>query len=119
LKSDIIFEDKNNYLQIKYYGYNNVEIFFNSLEKAFKICKEKNYPNLVLDILNVDFGKITFTDKYDAGEKIAELFSYPRKVAVLAPKKFHDRLAENVATNRGANIKAFHDINDAIKWIIE
>jgi hypothetical protein len=119
LTSDIIYEKHKDFLLIKYNSYNSMEEFYYSLEKALKICKEKKYSNLILDIINVDFKKISFTDKYDGSEKIAELFGYPNKIAVLAPKKYHDSFSEDVAANRGANIKGFQDMNDAINWIRE
>ena len=119
MSSQIIYDEKENFLKIKYSGYENIEEFNNSLEKAFKICKEKNFPNIILDIFEVNFDLISFTDKFIAGEKIAELFNYPSKIAVLAPRKSHDRFAEDVATNRGANIRSFIDIDKAIEWLNE
>lgn len=119
LSSDIIYEENENYLQIRYRGYKNIEEFFDSLEKALDICKKRKYSNLILDLFDVDFSKIQEMDRFYAGEKIAYLFNKPNliKIAVLAPKENQDKFAENVAANRGAILKAFSDKNDALDWI--
>jgi len=113
----IIYEENKDYLLIKYSGYKDIYEFFNSLYKASEICKKKNYNKIILDTFDVNFLEIRVTDKFSAGEKIAEIFNYPNKVAVLAPKKFHDSFTETVTANRGGLIKAFDDKNDAIEWL--
>jgi hypothetical protein len=117
MSSEIIYEQHEDYLQIKYPKYNNINEFFDSIDNAFKICKEKNYHKLILDIFDINFTEIRVIDKFLAGEKIAELFKSSNKVAVLAPKKFHDNFTEVVAANRGSLLKAFDEKKDAIKWI--
>jgi len=119
LTSGITYEEHDHFLLIKYKKYKSIKEFFDSFENALKICKKKNFSNLIIDIFNVDFNKISFTDKFDASEKIAELFGNPSKVAVITPKIYHDNFSENVASNRGAYIKGFHDINDSINWVKE
>lgn len=119
LSLEIFYEQHENYLQIRVKGYNRIEEFFDSLEKALDICKKRKYSNLVLDLFIVDFSKIQEMDIFYVGEKIAYLFNNPNlvKIAVLAPKENQDKLAENVAANRGAILKAFSDKNDALEWI--
>jgi len=118
MSSDIIFKQYADYLLIKYSGYKSIDEFIGSIDKAYEICKKKKYHKLILDIFNVNFSEIRIMDKFYAGEKIAELFNSSLKVAVLAPKEFHDSFTEVVAANRGGLIKAFDEKNDAIDWLM-
>jgi hypothetical protein len=121
MSSNIIYDEKENYLKIKYSGYNNIEEFFISLEKAYNICRKNNYSNIILDVIDVDFNQVKIFDKYFAGEEIAKYSKVPNKIkiAVEAPKEYTNGFVDNVATNRGAFYKKFHKIKDAIDWVNE
>ncbi|KYK21816.1 hypothetical protein AYK24_08710 [Thermoplasmatales archaeon SG8-52-4] len=121
MSSEIHFKEHTDYLEIKYIGYNNIKEFFDSLETAFDICKKKNFTNIILDTIEVDFTNVQDMDRFYAGEKIAKVSCFPNniKVAVVGPKKYYTGFADNVATNRGAIIKIFQNKNDAIKWIMK
>jgi hypothetical protein len=118
MPSKIYFEEHENYLQINYSGYEDINEFLESLDKALDICSKNNYSNLILDVNNVDFLKIQDMDKFYAGEKIAKLFNNPNliKVAVIAPVEFQDKFTDTVATNRGAIFKSFVYKDEAVQW---
>lgn len=121
MSSEIRYEEHDDFLRIKYAGYENIDEFFYSIEKALKICQEKNYSKVILDVIDVDFTFVSGMNKYHAGEKIAKLSRHhePIKVAVVGPKKYYDGFVDNVATNRGALIKMFTETNNALHWLRE
>ena len=64
---------------------------------------------------------LSITDLYQLGEALSNHPSLRRSsIAILGPKQEAEKMAffETVAINRGANIKAFTDFEQAISWLI-
>ena len=57
--------------------------------------------------------------RYLAGKTVAEAFGHWIKIAAVRSPEHHDRLAENVAVNRGARAAVFSDIDIAIEWLLD
>jgi hypothetical protein len=64
---------------------------------------------------------LSITDYYELGEALADHPSLRRsRIGILAPKKDANKAGffETVAINRGADVKAFTDFEQAISWLI-
>jgi hypothetical protein len=63
-------------------------------------------------------GTISTFERYDLGIHIAA--SIPKlRIAAISKKETHDKIGENVAVNRGANILATDDEGDALEWLLQ
>jgi hypothetical protein len=56
--------------------------------------------------------------RYIAGEHIAKVMSPPYKLVLLGDTRTINRFAENVAVNRGADLKVFDDDKAALQWLL-
>jgi hypothetical protein len=56
-------------------------------------------------------------DRFDVGTTIAELFRGRIKVAILYPPAIINKLAENTAVNRGADLLVVGDEKVALEWL--
>jgi hypothetical protein len=56
-------------------------------------------------------------DRFDAGATIAELFRGRIKLAILYPPAIINKLAEDTAVNRGADVLVVADERVALEWL--
>ncbi|MDB5051221.1 MAG: hypothetical protein JWO30_4292 [Fibrobacteres bacterium] len=63
-------------------------------------------------------GTLSTFERYDLGIHIAA--TIPKfKIAAISKKETHDKMGENVAVNRGANILATDDEAEAMDWLLQ
>jgi hypothetical protein len=86
---------------------------------AKKILNEQRWNRLLIDMRGVE-GRVSVTDAYYSMEAIARELSYARIGLVFPPEREEEgRFAETVATNRGVQLKAFTDYEQAVGWLTE
>ncbi|HYL02687.1 MAG TPA: hypothetical protein VEU54_04650 [Steroidobacteraceae bacterium] len=57
-------------------------------------------------------------DRFELGERIAEVFGSTHTLAVIAREEAVNRLAETVAQNRGAALRVFLTEQEALTWLL-
>ncbi|MGK7885992.1 MAG: hypothetical protein AB4057_15385 [Crocosphaera sp.] len=77
---------------------------------------KKSKKLILLDWFNVSLPEREFY-RFLAGEDVANILHYDFKLAVLYPKNFINKFAENVAVNRGANVFVCSNKNEALEWL--
>ena len=60
----------------------------------------------------------TETDRFYTGEAIARVLKYPYRSVAILPATMINKLAENVAVNRGARFFVTHDEEAALQWLL-
>jgi hypothetical protein len=93
--------------------------------RSLEACKAHALTKAVVDFRSVT-GRVAMPERYDYGVFVAELHirhamenkerlqvAYVGPAAMIDPGKF----GEIVATNRGANIKATTDMEEALAWL--
>ena len=118
LKSN--FNKEGDYLLIETEGKCEHNEAVSLLRNIKKRCNEENYKKLLIDIYNVDFSGLQTIDRFDLGDKIAELFVNPHvKIAVIINPDKVDNFTKNVARNRFAYIEYFKEKTKALEWLKE
>ena len=73
-------------------------------------------------IILIDAHELTLPNtefvRFSTGEKIAALFSYSYKIAVISQPEKTNKFTETVAVNRGANFKVFYSESEAKEWLL-
>ena len=57
-------------------------------------------------------------DRFELGERLAQVFGSSHTLAIVAREESVNRLAETVAQNRGAALRVFFTERDALTWLL-
>ena len=77
---------------------------------------DENTRKYLIDLRPIS-GTIATLERFELGGYIGK--SVPHlKIAAISKKETHSKLGENVAVNRGANILATDDENEAKAWLV-
>ena len=94
----------------------SVEEFSHMIDHILEIAGTSGAFKMLIDFSQVDFSDLTMMERHMAGLKLVEAWGN-RKVAGVVQKKFINKHLENVANNRGGNVFATHDYDEACKWL--
>lgn len=85
--------------------------------KSILINKKPAIQNILVDLTGIE-GKLNFMEHFNIGQDIAnKLIDY--KLAVVTKPIVVNKVAENVATKKGARMLMTYDRQKALKWFIE
>jgi hypothetical protein len=89
------------------------------IDKAKSILVNKNpaIKNILVDLTGIE-GKLSFMEHFNIGQEIAKkLIDY--KLAVITKPIVVNKVAENVATKKGASMLMTYNMQEALKWFNE
>ncbi len=114
----VLFDVNTNYLCLKLTG----DQTYDDMVKARDAVKESLLVNNLKRVLVDTTGLISSmgqVDDYKFASGLQETFNFTTKIAFLILPDFFEKykFIENVAYNRGINLKVFTDKSEAIKWI--
>ena len=72
---------------------------------------------VLLDLTGV-IGRPPDMDRFELGERLAQVFGSTYTLAIIGRKESVNRLAETVARNRGADLRVFFTEQDALNWLL-
>ena len=75
-------------------------------------------PNFILVDISKLSGNLDTLSRYTLGIAVADKLS-GRRVAVVGEKEKINKVGENTAVNRGANMFVTHDPEDALNWLLK
>ena len=105
------------YLKVKVSGKWTRDNAVSVIEEIKVEADSQQTKRILLDLQDLSYPESEMVRFY-SGEKIAEVFPYPFKIAAyLQPEKIN-RFAENVAVNRGADMRSFDNLTDAVSWLL-
>ena len=114
---ELKFQDKTNYLLVHASGDWTTEAAKKSIRQIREEAMRKKLTHIFIDCEKVSAPHDDMT-RYFTGEAIALDLGRPFKTVAVLPAGMINKLAEDVATNRGARILATHDYESAIEWLI-
>ena len=84
-------------------------------------CVARKRDLLLIDLTDVARGPISTLDRYRLGSSVIAFAGKLRKVAAVGQPKFIDpeKFGEQVARNRGVNVRVFSDLGEAQRWLLE
>ena len=105
-----------NYLRIELLGVYSFSELMEQVEK-FRFAAEKAGRNQILiDARSLD-GRMTESEKFFVGTRIAEVFGARLKMAIIAPSGHVTKMGEMAAINRGARLFVTECESEAVQWL--
>lgn len=113
----ITFQRCDGYLRVRVSGEFPT---LNFREVATSILQEAVHSGdtrVLIDAYGVSAPK-SLVDRFDAGATIAEVFRDRIKLAILYPPAMINKLGEDTAVNRGADVLVVGDEKVALEWLL-
>jgi len=115
------FVEHSEYLEFVVPGNNHDEHFFNELLQAMvEACEQTGKNRIFVDRSEAKPARpVEPMVIYRLSLRMAEAFGASVRVAALSPRADQDSFWEDVATNRGAIVKASNDRESLLAWLLE
>jgi len=117
----VAYLEEKRYLRVQLSGTWNIDEFPSHVASMAKECQERKQSPLLIDFTFLKWDRVSTLERYRMGQTAELLDGKAARVSVLARPDQIDpgRFAEQVARNRGANVKVFIDPEKAQRWLLE
>lgn len=112
----IEFINKGNYLLVELSGKYSLNFFVESIHRVIDYSKKEQLTKVLVDARSVD-GDPSIIDRYHIGLEISKHWAKNIQAAAVVKEEVFSEVTENVAVNRGANLKVFTKLEAAISWL--
>jgi hypothetical protein len=111
-------QDKDDFVLIVYSGEFDMRSAHETIDHILQACSEKHCSAALLDCRNMT-GKISTFDRYDSAMYGQVIKGTVSRMAIVGPPNLvlSDNFFENVALNRGLNLRVFIDMDKAVGWL--
>jgi hypothetical protein len=108
------------YLAVRFTGAGTAEEVSRHYKLIAEHCKRANKNKLLLNFTEAH-GEVSLADRYFLGVEGQIFTHYNLKVATVdRPERIDPRrFGEMVAQNRGVNVRAFTNVEDALEWLLK
>jgi hypothetical protein len=118
MKIDLVFQEFSSYLLVRTRGVLDPAAVREALGFIQEKAQQTGYTRILID--GMDFTPPrNDIDRFLIGESIAELLGSPLKMAAIVPAQFINKLAENTAVNRGADLYICGSEAEALRWLLK
>jgi hypothetical protein len=111
-----MIENKGEYLYVERTEPYELNSFIGLMKEVAGACRQQNVRKVLVNIRAMP-GKIKFAERFQVGAEGAEIFRGVAKVGIVDRKEEINWFAETVSVNRGADVRIFADIEDAMEWL--
>jgi len=110
--------DKGSYLLVEFFGEFSVEAGKQCVDRMVEACEEHERSRVLLDCRRMT-GEMPVMARFQVAEYGTTKRLQIKRIALLNREEvmLPDNFVENVAVNRGMNLKAFTDFDEAQLWI--
>jgi hypothetical protein len=115
MQLDYSFDARSDCLLVKVGGTFEVNAAKALVDAIAVQCRQSDHRCVLVDAMEVD-GEPSAIDRYAVGVRVAEMLRMV-KTAVVYPEQRINKLAENVAVNRGALLLVTGDRDEALRWL--
>jgi len=118
--SDLEFTAREGYLEARLSGDFRMERFKRQIETILQAAKDRGLGKILVDVTRmVRFEALGTTDRFEMGAHAARVAGNVVTVAMLGtpPQLDRERFGEQVAQNRGLNLRVFVDEAAAVAWL--
>lgn len=109
-------EKRSGYVYFEYPGEYNFKQVLDMLKEINRVIAEENAGKVLVYFQNVAH-EVTMTDRFNLAVQGAASLRSSVHIACVFNTKTLDRFAENVAVNRGLNVRLFNDMQEALAWL--
>jgi hypothetical protein len=105
------------HLKVEFFGDYTFEELVRLIEEIKFTADRAKCDHALIDASGVR-GRMTESEKFFAGSKIAEVFGSKLKAAVVMPEGYVTKMGEMAAVNRGARLLVTESSAEASAWLL-
>ncbi|HXD09111.1 MAG TPA: hypothetical protein VN653_03520 [Anaerolineales bacterium] len=109
-------QNKGDHLFVEINEPYSLKLLISNIHAVADHCRKENLNKVLVDIRKME-GNPSIFDRFQLGLEIVKAWGTRITVAVVAKPSLINRTAENTAVNRGAKVKAFSEMKDAMEWL--
>jgi hypothetical protein len=98
-------------------SYTGIKDTFTAFDIMIEEAVTHGKNKILLDISKVE-GQIPLLDSYELGERAAKVWGHKYKIAILYQAEKIKGMFENVAVNRGGNVRVVPTFEKAETWLL-
>lgn len=120
MENDLRIVDQGEYLLVEFSGAFSVAAGKHCIDAMTDASSEQHRPKVLFDCRKIS-GDMPIIDRFEVAAYAAKTRKVIAKLAMLNRPDviLPDNFVENVAVNRGANVKVFTDFESALGWLLE
>ncbi len=107
---------RENYLFVEYSEPYQLETFIALMQEVAEICKREKFAKVLVDAHGMG-GTISTIERFKLGVTGADTFRGVAQVAIIYRREELNWFAETVGINRGANVRVFGELDEALNWL--
>lgn len=110
------YQNKGDYLLVEIREAYSLDLYRSVIHEVANRCTAEGLNKVLVDFSESD-GNPSILDRYTLGSEIARAWKFKIQGAGVAREETINFMMENVAVNRGANVKAFKARKEALEWL--
>ena len=110
------YHNRVEYLLVEINESYSLDRYLSIIREIANICNSAGLKKVLIDFSQVDANP-SIMDRYTLGSEIARVWKFKIQGAGIGRRETINFMIENVAVNRGANVKGFTAKADALKWL--
>ncbi|HXX92511.1 MAG TPA: hypothetical protein VEN81_02695 [Planctomycetota bacterium] len=111
--------ERPGYLEVCFLGTYELSRYKGQMLGSVEVAREKKFTHILVNLLGLAGYDPSTNDRYEIGNYGGEISRDFRIAALLLPEQWGDRFITKVARNRGVDIAAFTDREEALAWLLE
>ncbi len=111
-----LYQNKGNYLFVEIGEAHSFEVFRELVYEIARHCEQERLDKVLIDATEVEL-KVGVFQRFQLGLEIVKEWDSKFTVACVAKPEIVNRMTENTAVNRGARIRAFLSMEEALQWL--
>jgi len=118
---DVTYREERRFVWARIAGPWKIEELCAASEPVLAECLTRKQDLLLVDLTGLVRQPVSTLDRYRLGASVVVFSRKLRKVATVAQAEFVDprKFGEQVARNRGVNVRVFTDLDEAQRWLFE
>lgn len=116
MQLELTFQLERDHLSVTVVGEADPDRFREAMATIAEEARKAGQTRLLVDALGLGAPKREF-HRYLAGEYMAEYLQPPIRAGIVYPREFFNRFGETTAVNRGACLKVYGTVGEALAWL--
>jgi hypothetical protein len=106
------------YLEVIFTGQRSSAALSNLIDEVYKECQKNDLKRILIDLSGAK-GELRGFGRFEIGKKVSRVFNIQYKILAIEKEERINKLAENTAVNRGANLLVTSDRKKGLDWLLK
>ena len=106
------------YLEVIFTGLRSSSALNHLIDDVYKQCQINDLKKILIYLSGAK-GELRGYGRFEVGKKVSQVFNIQYKILAIEKEERINKLAENTAVNRGANLLVTSDRKKGLDWLLK